>query len=129
VNALELALRAVSPACKTCNDFRNVQDGPRGTKPCPDCGILRFHDKEDNGEAYLKFRAAAYERAHARPEVDQNNLSADEAAFYLEQTRAGHNKITVLSWIEGRRYDPSKDEEFVKLVDETIRKEREAFVE
>lgn len=124
MNAVELAMRATSPACDVCKDHQvvTINRCQRETVPCPRCGFL-------NEKSYDEFRAAHMASVRAQPEVSQGNLSADEAAFYLEQTRAGHNRLTVLSWIEGRRYDPSKDEDFVKLVKKTVRKEREAFVE
>lgn len=121
MNAIERAMRSTSPACSVCSDLKVVlQKNCRDTARCPRCGSF-------NEDSYRSFRAAHFEKVNSFPEITQSDLSADEATFYLDQVRAGHNKITVLGWIEGRRYDPSRDDDFVELVNETVCRERGAL--
>lgn len=130
MNTLELALRACDPACPTCSDLRKVADGPamRAAKDCPACGSL-------NETSYRDLKARHKAATNALPELSTADLTEDEAAFYLIEmsgvTDAGRyaRRLTVLSWIEGRRYDPSKDEDLVALVREKVAAERAAMPE
>lgn len=99
-------------ACPTCQDCRVVTRWPSARDKdlvrCQKCGLL-------NDEEYERFRRDAWVRDHTPPEICQLDLAPEEFKTY-ERMRAEHpnaSKLTLLSWIEGQRYDPAKDPEFL----------------
>lgn len=100
-------------ACPTCNDTRTITrrieaHRPNDLIPCPKCGQM-----ED--EEYDRFRKDAWLAAHPRPTITELDMSLDELAV-MKRMRADYpkvSKLTVLSWMEGQRYQPAKDEEFL----------------
>ncbi len=99
-------------ACPRCQDSRVVTRFPsaRGKDivKCRDCGSM-------TDEEYDRFRRDAWAKAHKPPSICELDLTPAEFETY-QKMRLEHpnaSKFTVLSWIEGQRYDPSKDEEFL----------------
>jgi len=126
MNALEKAIRSTSPACIVCSDLRIVlQSNGREAMRCPRCGVL-------NEESYTAFMAAHAAGVREKPALCQLDLTVDEIEYMREQKVAlggkAHN-LTILSWIEGRRYDPSRDPELVALVNERVAAERRKMEE
>lgn len=94
-------------ACRTCRDFGMVYDGP-GEKKCPECSGWSDEVRAD----LLK---EATRRAAEKPSITMADLTDEEKALFAEWVvmHPRVHKLTLLTWIEGRRYDPSKDEEFL----------------
>lgn len=94
-------------ACRTCRDFRHVYAGKQ-TIDCPECAGW------DEGKRAELLRQATRERAE-KPSIRMSDLSDEERALVAEWTMAHPttNQLTFLTWIEGRRYDPAKDPEFI----------------
>ena len=99
-------------ACPVCRDSRMRTRSSRASKTdlvaCDVCGLM-------NTEEYEKFRRDAWIRDHKPPTICELDLTPAELTVY-KQMRMTHPKVsktTVLSWMEGQRYDPSKDEEFL----------------
>lgn len=114
---------ARKPACSTCNDIRRITKRVAAREadvtPCPTCGNL-------NSDEYERFRRDAWARDSKPPEITLLDLTADELLTF-RRWQAEHpsvSKMTLLSWIEGGRYDPSKDEEFLAEAREEFRKWR-----
>jgi hypothetical protein len=99
-------------SCPICRDFRTRTRSTRAVKgdlvPCDRCGLL-------SPEEYERFRRDAWVKNQIPPSICELDLTAVELALY--QTMRVQNphaaKATVLTWMEGQRYDPSKDEEFL----------------
>lgn len=94
-------------ACKTCRDFGKVYDGPK-TVPCPECSVW------PEGHRAEMLREATKREAE-KPSITETDLSDDERAM-MAQWAIDHphvHRLTLLTWIEGRRYDPEKDEAFL----------------
>ena len=112
------------PACADCNDIRRITKRVAAREadviPCPTCGNL-------NGDEYEKFRRDAWARDNKQPEIHLLDLTDDEMATFkrMQAENPNASKTTILSWIEGARYDPSKDEEFLKEAREGFRKWRD----
>lgn len=95
-------------ACWTCRDHRRVP-APDGTPAsCPSCGAL-----DEFG--YSSFRKKRYWEMHPRPEITESNLSKAEKVE-LDRLCLEYrvSPITALSWLEGRRYQPENDPEFLE---------------
>lgn len=94
-------------ACRTCHDFKRVHAGNRDVE-CPECAGWDA-EKRDH-----LLRQATKERAE-KPSIRMADLSDDEralvAAWRLEHPNV--HELTLLTWVEGRRYDPEKDPEFL----------------
>src|SRR5512135_3056 len=110
-------------ACPRCKDSRVLTRSSRATKtdlvPCDSCGLL-------TPDEYDKFRSDAWIRDHKPPQITELNLTLDELAVY-KQMRISYPKVsktTVLSWMEGQRYDPAKDPEFLGEAREAFKKWR-----
>jgi hypothetical protein len=94
-------------ACRTCGDHKRVQ-AVHESIPCPECKDWPKEKRDD------LMRAAT--RAHAeKPSISETDLSDQEAALVAEWgvLHPGVHRLTLLTWIEGRRYDPAKDPEFL----------------
>ena len=95
-------------ACSRCRDLRVLAGHASARRDdlvkCPACG-------EMPAEEYADFRRRAWAFGQPQPEITAADLSPVEFAEY-RKLRAEHPEtsgLTVLSWIEGRRYDPEKD--------------------
>lgn len=116
---------SLPPACSACNDTRLIARYPTARKddllPCERCGLLVTDE-------YERFRRDAWSRSHSAPTICELDLTPEEFVIY-ERMRAEHpnvSKLTVLSWTEGQRYDPSKDQEFLNQARDEFRKWRDA---
>src|ERR1022692_2902163 len=100
------------PACPLCSDTRRVTTHVRAHEsdiiPCGKCGNL-------NDDEYERFRLDAWVRDQKAPEICELDLTPVEFERFqkLRQEHPKTSKTTILSWVEGQRYDPSKDEEFL----------------
>lgn len=94
-------------ACRTCRDFGHVYRGAV-TVPCPECSVWPQGKRAD------LLKLATKELAE-KPSITESDLSDEEIALLAEWTTLYPNthKLTFLTWIEGRRYDPEKDPVFL----------------
>lgn len=105
---------AIPPACSACHDSRKQTRRLAARKddiiPCPYCGLL-------NDEEYGKFRKDAWAKHQSHPSICELDLTTEELVTFraMRDSNPHASKTTVLTWIEGQRYDPSKDEEFLAL--------------
>jgi predicted nucleic acid-binding Zn-ribbon protein len=100
-------------ACLRCGDSRMLARYPTARKenldPCDRCGTL-------NVDEYERFRRDAWVRDHTPPAICELDLTPEEFIVY-ERMRRDHpaaSKLTVLSWLEGQRYDPVRDSSFLE---------------
>lgn len=111
------------PGCNTCSDTRHVSARDYSSTPCPVCGCHcpRRGKGEPPPEPCSGCRKSrdlkrdAFRRFHAAPTICELDLTPAEFAVY-RQMRADHpaaSKLTVLAWLEGQRFDPSKDPTFL----------------
>ena len=111
-------------ACGICDDIRSVTSRVAAREaditPCPTCGNL-------NTDEYEKFRRDAWVRDNKAPEIHLLDLTDAEVVMFNRMRAENPNasKTTILSWVEGQRYDPSKNEEFLGKAREEFRKWRE----
>lgn len=103
---------AVPYACPKCKDFRYLARYASARQgdlvKCDKCGLME-------SDEYEAFKRDAWKANHRQPEICELDLTPDEFKVY-EAARAQYpqvSKTTVLSWMEGQRYDPSKDQEFL----------------
>lgn len=104
---------ALPPACTDCADTRTMtrrveSHRPDDLYPCSKCGTM-------SGEEYDRFRRDQWLASHPRTQFTELDLTNEELIVY-KKMRADYpktSKLTVLAWMEGQRYDPSKDEEFL----------------
>jgi hypothetical protein len=99
-------------ACPKCHDLRVMTRAVAARKdnlvPCDKCGLMP-------PEEYERFRRDEWAKHQPPIGISQMDLSNEELVVY-NQMKTDHPhvaKTTILSWIEGRRYDPSKDPEFL----------------
>jgi len=94
-------------ACKTCRDFKKVYSGNH-TIDCPECSSWPDGKRDD------LLKLATKELAE-KPSITESDLSGEEKALMASWAVDHPNvhKLTLLTWIEGRRYDPAKDPEFL----------------
>ena len=101
------------PYCSLCGDFRVRTRNARASKsdlvPCDRCGLLT----EDE---YQRFKRDAWIKNQTPPTICELDLTPEEfkVCETLKALNPHASKATVLSWMEGQRYDPSKDEEFLR---------------
>jgi hypothetical protein len=116
------------PACPRCHDIRkltkHVTARLADLVPCPACGNF-------NAEEYDRFRREAWARDQAPPSICELDLSREELETLRRWRRENPtaSKLTVLSWIEGQRYEPAKNPEFMADVEVRLkawRAERDA---
>ena len=97
------------PDCSMCADLRWVtktrfsrrDDDPVKSDivKCPNCD---------------GFKLAALKQANRTfPTIQVRDLTEEEASVFREWRAQGHHELDCLTWIEGRRYDPAKDETFL----------------
>jgi len=110
-------------ACHACHDVRKQTRRVAARKddiiPCPYCGLL-------NDEEYDRFRKDAWTKAQTPPTLCELDLTPEELATFkvMRDANSKASKTTVLTWIEGQRYDPSKDEEFLAVAREKFKEWR-----
>lgn len=94
-------------SCKTCRDFGKVYDG-KLTVDCPECSCWP-PDKRAEMARYATKAIAE------KPSITEADLSDSEKDLFAQWTLdfPHVHRLTLLTWIEGRRYDPLKDEEFL----------------
>lgn len=94
-------------ACRVCHDFKRVYAGKKDV-PCPECSSWNAEQRD------AIRRSATRDRAE-KPSIRMGDLTAEERAV-VAQWRIDHphaHELTLLTWIEGRRYDPEADPEFM----------------
>jgi hypothetical protein len=96
--------------CGFCQDFRRVASppgtvdangAPIRTIPCPYCGT----DEQ---------RREKFKQSKSMPEIRVSDLTEDEMATFRQWRGAGHHELDCLRWIEGSRYKPEEDKDFLK---------------
>jgi hypothetical protein len=98
--------------CPRCKDFRLLSKSKRFRRddlvPCDVCGAL-------NHDEYSDFVRRAWAKNNPPPQICELDLSDEELQIFKrwKVENPGTSKATLLAWIEGRRFDPSKDEEFL----------------
>lgn len=94
-------------ACKTCRDFKKVYSGNH-TIDCPECSSWPDGKRDD----LLKL---ATKEVAEKPSITESDLSDEEKSLMASWAIDHPNvhKLTLLTWIEGRRYDPKNDPEFL----------------
>lgn len=102
--------------CRTCRDIGKVADG-RAEKACPDCTGWG----EDRREMSLKADLA---RMGERPSLRMDELTAEELETLREwrEQFSRASDLTLLLWLEGRRYRPAEDPEFLAFVKRRLAK-------
>lgn len=100
-------------ACLRCHDVRTVtrrvEAREKDLVPCPSCGTI-------GDEEYGRFRSNAFIKSHAAPTLCELDLTPEEFAVF-KKIREEHplaSKTSVLSWLEGQRYNPAEDVEFLE---------------
>ena len=78
--------------------------------PCDKCGLL-------SAEEYDRFRRDAWAAQQTPPSICELDLTTDEIQTFrrMRVDNPHASKTTILTWLEGQRYDPSKDDEFLAL--------------
>ena len=113
------------PACPLCNDTRqltkHVSARQADVVPCDKCGAM-------DADEYDRFRRDAWLASQKPPEISQLDLTDEERLVFqrMKQEHPTASPATRLSWIEGQRYDPAKDEEFLNQARDEFRKWRDA---
>ena len=87
--------------CESCQDTRAAaaRDGSR--VPCPVCGT----DEQ---------RRELFRRRSNFPTLRLDDLDETEKGMVHEWRLRGFHELDCLRWIEGKRYEPSKDPEFLR---------------
>ena len=128
---------AEPPGCGVCKDFRSVQARDFTSQHCRACGCAC--PKRTKGEPpatcfgcklSADLKREVFKRHHARPTICELDLTLDELVTF-RMMKAGHpnaSKLTVLSWIEGQRYEPAKDRAFAEEVERELTRRNGAFV-
>jgi hypothetical protein len=101
------------PVCPTCGDARHVFLTPRAGGesarraaelfPCPDCA-----DELKRTNLFDEWR----KKNRPAPGLRDVDLSDEEAKLLREWRSLGFHELEALRWLEGRRYDPGKDQAF-----------------
>ena len=109
------------PICTHCNDLRIVSttDTHRRSSepekseltPCPYCGDPVKREK-------LKFER--YKTINPPPEISEKDLTPEERELVKDWRNRGFHAADCLRWIEGRRYEPSEDKEFLVQVEREL---------
>lgn len=96
------------PFCLTCGDIETVTKRdtarPKDLSSCPFCGT------PDKLDALKRERRKLIEPL---PTLRVAELTEEEAAIFREWRVSAHHELDCLRWIEGRRYDPENDPEFL----------------
>jgi hypothetical protein len=87
---------------------RSVRAAKTDLVPCGTCGTL-------SDDEYDRFRREAWTRDHVPPTICEMDLTDAEVPIFkrMREQNPNASKLTVLTWIEGQRYDPAKDPEFL----------------
>lgn len=104
----------VPVACPMCSDTARVLVGPREI-PCPRCAGW----DQETREAAMR---AAVARLAVKPGISEADLTAEEFKEF-RRLRVEHpqaNRLTVLAWIEGRRFNPASDPATVREVERML---------
>lgn len=121
------------PACASCNDTRMVTSSARArggdVSPCPRCGPDPHPgapESKESRERYDHFTRIRFSETSIAPTISQIDLTPEEFKTYqrFRDENPGASGTTVLSWIEGQRYDPSEDEVFLEEAREHFRRWR-----
>lgn len=115
--------------CTRCRDTRRLVDSAarRKTIPCPNCGRTDHSvTTEQEDEQYQTWKRKRIGELSAVPELTYEELDAEQksrfAAIRNEHPHVAH--ATIMSWIEGGTYDPSRDEEFMAQCQKELSKWR-----
>jgi len=103
-------------ACNTCHDFKRVYAGKKDVE-CPECSGWT-----DDQRTTLR-RSATRDRAE-KPSIRAEDLTQDERNL-VAQWRLDYplvHELTLLTWIEGRRYDPAQDMVFLSEARKSFKK-------
>jgi len=103
-------------ACRKCSDYKRVY-ADRECVPCPDCAGWDV-------ETRLKILKDATRAGAEKPSIRMVDLS-DEEKVLMAKWAVEHpnvHELTLLTWVEGRRYDPAKDPEFLTDARKAYRK-------
>jgi len=94
-------------ACRKCSDYKRVY-ADRECVPCPDCAGWDV-------ETRLKILKDATRAGAEKPSIRMVDLSDEEKVLMAKWAVEHQNvhELTLLTWIEGRRYDPKDDPEFL----------------
>lgn len=94
-------------ACRTCFDHGWLANG-RASVKCPECSGW---DEYKRKAAFMAETA----RRGEKPTISAADLTQEEKDLVAmwEIDHPHTNRLTLLTWIEGRRYDPSKDADFI----------------
>ena len=126
---------AAPPLCDICLDSREVQTKHHGTEKCQRCGCTdpdpeKGHRRTKDCGGCRWRRAAYIDRLKAHPsDVRPADLTEKEMALWDRWSAEGYNPLDGLRWVEGQRYDPSKDEEFLTDAREKFRQWRRDAVD
>ena len=123
---------AAKPICSVCNDIRRIAPDrfARESIPCPTCGCTC--ERPPKGQRLVCSCDGGRRHAdliHKRqmdtyPVLKMSDLTEEEVKIVNDWKAQRHHELDCLRWIEGRRYDPTKDEEFLKEAREEFRKWR-----
>jgi len=96
-------------ACPACLDMRRVTNHGWADIACPRCGAMEQ-------DAYETFLANHVKRTARQPDITQLDLTEEEFALYTlwRKTFPHTHSKTLLSWLEGQRYVPEEDAEFMR---------------
>lgn len=103
-------------ACKACHDFKRVYAGKKDVE-CPECSQWT-----DDQRATIR-RSATRDRAE-KPAIHAEDLTQEERDL-VAQWRLDYplvHELTLLTWIEGRRYDPATDPVFLPVARKLFKK-------
>lgn len=104
------------PACSVCDDLQRVRTNNyhSGSSACPACS-----DPGKRADMEVK----AFQKNYAPPGIDVNDLQPKEYEFYAAMVAQGVNGLQALRWIEGQRYEPIGDAEFLKEIAKQLKPE------
>jgi hypothetical protein len=99
--------------CTRCHGLGRIAGGANAydSQPCPNCS-----SPTDS------YTIAAENRRRTLPTLRLEDLTDEERSLMREWRARGYHELNGLRWIEGRRYDPSKDADFLKDVHKALLK-------
>jgi hypothetical protein len=103
---------ASRPTCDICSDHRSVINKFHKAAPCPSCGSMSDAD-------YDALRKRMFKPLQPEDVTSQLDMTLTEIGM-LKHLKAEHpnaHNNALFSWIEARRYDPSKDPAVRRKVD------------
>ncbi len=101
------------PVCTTCRDARWISPTRTARRKelvrCPDCG-----DESQRNKLWMNWC-----RLYDPPaDITEKDLTPEEVLVVQGWRRQNFHMADCLRWIEGRRYDPEKDPQFLEDVKE-----------